>query len=78
MTSLFCISGYNGTAFLPSLSHPDSSLTLANSSSTYFTLKTMTWVTVLLPVVIFYIAVVWKKLTSPAITDKEVSSGESY
>ena len=38
----------------------------------------MTWVTVLLPVVIFYIAVVWKKLTSPAITDKEVSSGESY
>lgn len=78
VTSLFCISGYNGTAFLPSLSHPDSSLTLANSSSTYCTLKTMTWVTVLLPVVIFYIAVVWKNLTSPAITDKEVSSGESY
>jgi len=72
VTSLFCISGYNNTAYLPSISDPQSSLTIANSSSTEFTLKVMAWVTVLLPVVIGYIAYVWHKMTSPAITAAEL------
>lgn len=74
VTSLFCISGYNGTAYLPSVTDPASSLTISNSSSTHFTLKVMAWVTVLLPVVIGYIAYVWHKLTSPAIDVKELNS----
>ena len=73
VTCLFCISGYNNTAFLPSVSDPQSSLTIYNSSSTEFTLRVMAWVTVLLPVVIGYIAYVWYKMTSPAITIKELN-----
>lgn len=72
VTCLFCISGYNDTAFLPSISDPQSSLTIANSSSTEFTLRVMAWVTVLLPVVIGYIAYVWHKMTSPAINAGEL------
>ncbi len=76
VTTLFCISGYNNTAYLPSLSDPQSSLTIANSSSTEFTLRVMAWVTVLLPVVIGYIAYVWHKMTSPAISAKELGNEE--
>ncbi|MDE6528686.1 MAG: cytochrome d ubiquinol oxidase subunit II, partial [Muribaculaceae bacterium] len=74
VTSLFCISGYNNTAYLPSLSDPQSSLTIYNSSSTLFTLQVMAWVTLLLPIVIGYIAYVWHKMTSPAITPRELSN----
>lgn len=73
VTCLFCVSGYNNTAFLPSVSDPQSSLTIANSSSTEFTLRTMAWVTVLLPVVIAYIAYVWHKMTCPRISSDELS-----
>lgn len=76
VTCLFCISGYNNTAFLPSVSHPDSSLTIANSSSTHFTLKVMAWVTVLLPIVAGYIAYVWHKLTDPAVTPRELADSD--
>ena len=77
VTSLFCISGYNNTAYLPSVSDPQSSLTISNSSSTEFTLRVMAWVTLLLPVVIAYIAYVWHKMTSPAISGKELR-GEDH
>lgn len=77
VVSLFCISGYNNTAYLPSLSDPQSSLTIYNSSSTEFTLRVMAWVTVLLPVVVGYIAYVWHKMTSPAITPDELR-GEDH
>lgn len=73
---LLCVNGYNNTAFLPSVSHPESSLTIANASSTEFTLRTMAWVTVLLPVVVGYIAYVWHKMTSPAITEAELEASD--
>jgi len=76
VTSLLCVSGYNNTAFLPSTTHPESSLFINNSSSTEFTLKVMAWVTVLLPVVIAYIAYVWHKMTSPAITTAELDADD--
>lgn len=64
--------GYNHTAYLPSLSSPQSSLTIANSSSTEFTLKVMAWVSLIAPIVIGYIWVVWRKLSHPALTPREV------
>ncbi len=76
VTALLCANGYNNTAFLPSVSNPESSLTIANASSTEFTLKVMAWVTVLLPVVIGYIAYVWHKMTSPAITPEELAADD--
>jgi cytochrome d ubiquinol oxidase subunit II len=74
VTTLFCLSGYNNTAFLPSFTHPESSLTIENASSSEFTLTTMTWVTVLLPFVVAYIAYVWYKMTSPRLTPEELSA----
>ncbi len=74
VTTLFCLSGYNNTAFLPSFTHPESSLTIENASSSEFTLTTMTWVTVLLPFVLAYIAYVWYKMTSPRLTPEELSA----
>lgn len=73
---LFCISGYNNTAFLPSTTDPQSSLFITNASSTEFTLRVMAWVTVLLPVVVGYIAYVWHKMTSPAITARELEADD--
>ncbi len=61
--SLFCVAGYNGTAFYPSLVDAQSSLSIANSSSSLFTLQVMTWVSVITPFVIGYIAYVWKKMS---------------
>lgn len=72
VTSLLCISGYNNTAFLPSVTHRQSSLFIDNASSSEFTLKVMTWVTVLLPLVIGYIAYVWYKMTCPKISSAEL------
>lgn len=75
---LFCISGYNNTAYLPSVTDPQSSLTIYNSSSTEFTLKVMAWVTVLVPVVVGYIAYVWHKMTSKPVTPSELNSDSHY
>lgn len=75
---LFCVSGYNDTAYLPSLSDPQSSLTIYNSSSTEFTLSVMAWVTCLIPIVIGYIAYVWRKMTYPPMTVDELKSTHHY
>ncbi|MDD3738804.1 MAG: cytochrome d ubiquinol oxidase subunit II [Lentimicrobiaceae bacterium] len=54
--------GFNGSAYYPSLSDPNSSLTIANSSSSLFTLKTMSVVSLFIPFVLAYISYVWKKM----------------
>jgi cytochrome d ubiquinol oxidase subunit II len=62
VTVLLLIAGYNHTAYYPSLSDVGSSLTIANSSSSLFTLKAMSIVSLFIPVVIAYIWYVWRKL----------------
>lgn len=73
VTSLLAIAGYNGTAYLPSLLDAQSSLTLANSSSSLFTLKVMSTVSLLVPFVIAYIWYVWRKMNASPLTRKDVS-----
>lgn len=73
VTSLLAIAGYNGTAYLPSLLDAQSSLTLANSSSSLFTLKVMSAVSLLVPFVIAYIWYVWRKMNASPLTRKDVS-----
>lgn len=72
--ALLCSLGYNNTAYLPSQTSPDSSLFITNSSSTHFTLRVMAWASVLAPIVIGYIYVVWKKLSSPPLTSREIEN----
>lgn len=72
--ALFFVAGYNGTPYYPSLTDPSSSLTIQNSSSTYFTLKVMSFVSILIPVVVGYIAYVWYKMDRGQFTPKEMEN----
>lgn len=60
--SLFFVAGYNNTPYLPSLDDPACSLTIRNSSSTFFTLRVMSYVSIIIPFVIAYIAYAWYQL----------------
>lgn len=70
---LIGIAGIGGHCFFPSLSDPQSSLTLANASSSLFTLKVMAVVSILVPFVLAYITYVWRKMgyLTPADLDKD-------
>ncbi|MCM1136977.1 MAG: cytochrome d ubiquinol oxidase subunit II [Muribaculum sp.] len=57
--TLFWVAGYNDTPYYPSLLDASSSLTIHNSSSSYFTLKTMSIVSLVIPFVLAYIAYAW-------------------
>ena len=57
--ALFWIAGYNNTPYYPSLTDPASSLTIFNSSSSHFTLTCMSWVSLIIPFVVAYIAYAW-------------------
>ena len=61
--SLFWVAGYNNTPYYPSYANIESSLTIYNSSSSEFTLKTMSIVSLAIPFVLAYISWVWYKLT---------------
>jgi len=59
---LLLITGLNNTSIYPSISHLQSSLSIINSSSTKYTLTTMTYVSFIIPFVICYIFIVWRKM----------------
>lgn len=71
---LFLIAGYADTAYLPSTVDTASSLTLANSSSSLFTLTVMSWVSLLVPFVLAYIAYAWYKMNATPLTENELDN----
>lgn len=73
--SLFLIAGYNNTAYYPSSVDLQSSLTIFNSSSSLFTLKVMSYVSILVPFVLAYIFYAWRALDLHKIDSQEMSSG---
>lgn len=75
---LFLLAGWNHTAYYPSLADADSSLTLANSCSSEFTLRTMTYVSFLIPFVLAYITYAWRAIDKKRITQEEIEKEESY
>ena len=70
--------GFNNTAFYPSTYNLQNSLTIYNSSSSEFTLKTMSYVSLLVPFVLAYIALVWKKLDAKNISEKDLEKTEAH
>jgi cytochrome d ubiquinol oxidase subunit II len=74
--SLFLVAGFNGTSFYPSLFELQSSLTIMNASSSHFTLKTMMYVSFIIPFVIAYIWFAWKAINNDRITEEEMKSEE--
>lgn len=75
---LFLLAGWNHTAYYPSLADADSSLTLANSCSSEFTLRTMTYVSFLIPFVLAYIIYAWRAIDKKRITQEEIEKEEPY
>ncbi len=77
--AVFFLAGFNGTAYYPSSTDLQSSLTIRNSSSSYFTLKVMSWVSLLIPFVVAYIAYAWRAMDKKKITREEISGeGDKY
>jgi cytochrome d ubiquinol oxidase subunit II len=74
--SLFLIAGFNGTSFYPSLYDLQSSLTIRNASSSLFTLRTMMYVSFIIPFVFAYIWYTWRAININKITEQEMNSEE--
>ncbi len=74
--ALLLLAGYNDTAFYPSTADLQSSLTLRNSCSSEFTLRTMAWVSLLIPVVLAYIAYAWHAIDRRSLTRSELDKDE--
>ena len=70
------MAGYGETAFYPSSTDPGSSLTLAKASSSYFTLKTMMYVSFIIPFVVAYIWYAWSSINSSRITREELAGDD--
>lgn len=75
---LFLIAGWNNTAYYPSNADLQSSLTIVNSSSSEFTLRTMAIVSLFIPFVFGYIAYVWRAMDTEKITKDEMKQGDVY
>lgn len=76
--SLLLCAGWNNTAYYPSNIDLQSSLTIANSCSSEFTLRTMAVVSLLIPFVLAYIAYAWWSLDKKKIDEKDVKEGHAY
>jgi cytochrome d ubiquinol oxidase subunit II len=72
--SLLLLAGFNNTAYYPSTADLQSSLTLANSSSSFYTLVAMSYVSLLVPFVLAYIFYAWKSIDNKKATVEEMKS----
>ena len=75
---LLLIAGWNNTAYYPSNADLQSSLTIENSCSSEFTLRTMAVVSLLIPFVLAYIVYCWRSLDKKKIDKQEIRQGEVY
>jgi cytochrome d ubiquinol oxidase subunit II len=76
--ALLLLVGYHGTSYYPSCTNLQSSLTIQNSSSSFFTLKVMSWVSILVPFVLAYIFYTWRILNKKKIDDSDTKEDEAY
>lgn len=76
--SILCLLGYNHTAIYPSLSDIQSSLNMENSSGSHYTLSAMSYVSLMVPIVLGYIILVWRAMDKTKITSDEVQSDKHH
>ena len=76
--ALFMVAGYNNTAYYPSTYDLQASLTLSNSCSSEFTLRTMAVVSLIIPFVVAYIAYFWRQMDKKSLTTEELNEAEKY
>jgi len=76
--ALLLCSAWNNTAYYPSTAHLQSSLTLENSCSSKFTLLTMFYVSLLVPLVVAYIVYCWRAIDKKKLTKEELNGDHAY
>ena len=76
--ALLLCCAWNNTAYYPSTADLQSSLTLANSCSSEFTLRTMFWVSLLVPFVLAYIVYAWRAIDKKKLTKEEINTDHAY
>jgi cytochrome d ubiquinol oxidase subunit II len=76
--AIFSLAGYNNTAFYPSMTDLQSSLTIYNASSSKYTLTVMSYVAIAVPFVLGYVAYVWKLMNAKKLTLAELQSEDSH
>ncbi|MFC2711564.1 cytochrome d ubiquinol oxidase subunit II [Hoylesella oralis] len=75
---LLLYTGWNNTAYYPSNVDLQSSLTIANSCSSEFTLGAMAVVSLFIPFVLAYIVYVWRAMDSKKIDSEEIEQEDAY
>jgi cytochrome d ubiquinol oxidase subunit II len=76
--AVFFTAGFNNTPFYPSKADLQSSLTIYNASSSHYTLTAMTYVALFIPVVLAYVAYVWRQMDSRRIDDQDLADKKAY
>ena len=76
--ALLLCSAWNHTAYYPSTADLQSSLTMANSCSSEFTLRTMFYVSLLVPFVLAYIVYAWRAIDKKKLDKQEILSDHAY
>jgi cytochrome d ubiquinol oxidase subunit II len=74
--ALLLCAGYFNTAYYPSNVDLQSSLTIQNSCSSEFTLRTMFYVSLLIPFVLAYIVYAWRAMDKKKIDREEIAKDE--
>lgn len=70
--AVFLNVGLGNSAFYPSITDLQSSLTIANASSSYYTLSVMGYVSLLVPFVLGYIVYVWRVMDSKKLSTSDL------
>ena len=76
--ALLLCAGWNSTAYYPSAAELQSSLTIQNSCSSEFTLRTMFYVSLLVPFVLAYIVYCWRAIDKKKLTKEEIKNDHAY
>ncbi|MEI6554649.1 MAG: cytochrome d ubiquinol oxidase subunit II [Paludibacter sp.] len=74
--SLLLTAGYNNTAYYPATPNLQSSLTISNSSSSFFTLNAMSLVSLFIPVVLVYIFIAWRSMEKKRTDIEDVNADD--
>ena len=75
---LLLMSAWNGTAYYPSTADLQSSLTIVNSCSSEFTLRTMFYVSLIIPFVLAYIVYAWWAIDKKKLDKQEIADDHAY
>lgn len=78
VVSLMLCAGWNNTVYYPSNVDLQSSLTIANSCSSEFSLRTIAYLSFVIPFVFAYIVIAWRKIDSKKLDRDEILSDDAY